>query len=200
MNDFLQGLHGWQYVWAVVITTAASFLGTWGRQWLAGRRTQKSAKAIEGMAQIYDVLNELSARTECDRALILYTSNGGGIPSTKSPVYTTILYELVHGPHLDPIRQNFQQVLIDGGYVRVLNEVLSTGGYQATVQDVPRGFLRDLYEAEGVHHVRMCELLRTPERYYFLALRWMGSPPPDAQIELAVLTAQSQIKKLLETY
>lgn len=200
MFEALSGLQGWEYVAGCGLLAGISFAGAWGRQWLAARKINPVSRAVEGMAQIYDSLNELAARAECDRALIVYTANGGGIPNTRTPVYCTVLYELVHSPGLSPIRQGFQQIPADRGYVKMLQEVMTRDQFDMDTDSMPRGFLHDSYTLEGVKSARNIELLRTPERYYFLSLYWHRPRPADAVVDLACVSARSQIRTLLSKY
>lgn len=202
MIEQLSQLKNWEYVAAVA---AITFLGILGKQvplWLQARtdKTKSPLAAIDGIVQIYDVLNEVATELGTDRVLVLYTSNGGGIPTTKTPVYTTILYELVNNQTLHTIRSKFQQVLIDNGYARMLGQLMSAGCATFTYNQVPPGFLKELYKDEKIKYAAWYELLRTPDKYYFMSLRWADSAPAPEDIDLVCRQAQAKIKRILETH
>lgn len=136
------------------------------------QKENQSASAVIDAAKIYDELNTLASRTGCMRALILASSNGGGIPDAGSPLTVSILYEVVRGEGLMPIRADWQKIPTDEAYVSMLREIIMNGSYSGDVKDLRPGMLKDLYESEGVKSFHIAPILKTQMNYYFLSIRW----------------------------
>lgn len=135
-------------------------------------KNAQTADALLRMNEIYDCLNKLASDTNADRALVLYTSNGGGIPKASGIVNTTILYEVLTKAGLDPIRPNFQHIHLDESYTRMLKRIVLDGVFFGKTSDLLPGFLTTHYSDEGVKVFYLWEILRTPERYFYGSLRW----------------------------
>ena len=158
----------------------------------------QTADALLRMSEIYDCLNELTSETNADRALILFTSNGGGIPRASGIVNATILYELVTKHGLSPIRADFQHIPLDESYTKMLKTVILEGSLFGTPEDLLSGFLKTQYNDEGVKYFYLWELLRTPEKYFYGALRWNGeTAPPKDQLKSYTSIQGSKIANLL---
>ncbi len=168
-------------------------------KWLEWKRTTASSKALTDMAVIYDHLNELQSLTNSGRVLLLYCSNGGGIPHAGKPVYTTILYE-VKNTTLPPIRSNWQRVPIDEGYVKLVVELAAKGEWHGEPSELADGFLKDLYLKEGVQYAMVKEIARTKDRFYFVSTRWydIHDCPPIPVVDNAFQVFRNQTKRLLE--
>lgn len=194
----LPGLSGWAYVGGTAVLTIFGLAIKLLKDWVEDRRLGATAKTLSSMVQIYDVLNTLAGTTDCDRALILYTSNGGGVPTTQTPVYCTALYEHTHSA-IPLLRSSLQQVPLDAGLVRILHRMLGEGAYHALVDEVPSSWWKNLLESDGAHTFRLLDLGRTPERCYFLCLQWAEPPILEPRLEMDVQTAQLRLRKLLST-
>jgi hypothetical protein len=161
----------------------------------------KAADVNLEAARIYDELHSLTSAIHADRALVLYTSNGGGIPSAGKTIYTTILYEVVHGDGLQPIRKEFQNVLIDEAYTYMLRDVIEERIWICNdVAKMRNGFLKRLYQREKVKSAIIVPIYSTPERFYYLSVRWMNDnefPNTDTRRSIVEGCATS-IKEILE--
>lgn len=164
-------------------------------------RKERSAKAIIDMGAVYDVLNDVVQVLGADRGLILYTTNGGGIPAASKSVNVTILYETIRGQGLSPIRSDWQGVPIDQGYVRMLSSVVQDGHWTGSPDDLEPGcLLRALYEGEQVKKAWVHEICRTEKKYFYISLRWLEGhdAPDDARINKELVIATTKIKKILK--
>lgn len=164
-------------------------------------RKERSAKAIIDMGAVYDVLNDVVQVLGADRGLILFTTNGGGIPAASKSANVTILYETIRGQGLSPIRSDWQGVPIDQGYVRMLSSVVQDGHWTGIPSDLDDGcLLRSLYESEGVKRSWVHEICRTEKKYFYISLRWVEGHdiPDDARINKELVIATTKIKKILK--
>ncbi len=169
-------------------------------RWVEWRRTTASSRALTDMAVIYDHLNELQSFTNSGRVLLIYCSNGGGLPHAGKPIYCTILYE-VKNTDLPPIRTNWQNVPIDEGYVKLVSELVGKGEWHGEPHQLADGFLKDLYTKEGVKYSMVQEVARTKSRFYFVAARWydIKDCPPIPVVENAFQVFKNKAKRLLES-
>lgn len=167
---------------------------------IKSRRKEKAARAIQDMGAVYDVLNSLGALLGADRSLVLYTANGGGIPSATKTVNTTILYETIRGEGLQSIRMDWQNMPIDQGYVEMLRKVIDFGYFTGTPSDLKEGsLLRTLYNDEGVKRFWVQEIYRSEKKYFYISVRWCEhTPPPDENIKKEIAIAATKIKHILK--
>lgn len=155
------------------------------------KKENQAVTAVIDAATIYDELNTLASRTGCMRALILASSNGGGIPDAGSPLTVSILYEVVRGEGLIPIRSDWQMIPLDEAYVGMLRELINTGVYEGDLDRLSPGMLKDLYETEGVKSFYIIPVLRTQYKFYFLSIRWDEERPVNDQTIRTCLSAAS---------
>ena len=154
--------------------------GIWFKHYLDHKKQHTVPETIADMAAVYDVLWEARSKYHVDRALVLYTSNGGGIPSPQNTVTTTILYEL-SAEGITPIRSDWQHIPLDEAYVRMLTPVVdpNRGYWEGTPSDLEDGFLKTLYKTEGVKYGTVFALNKTPKKFFFASFRWINEDPPN---------------------
>lgn len=163
------------------------------------QKENQSVAAVIDAASIYDELNTLASRTGCMRALILASSNGGGVPDAGSPLTVSILYEVVRGEGLMPIRADWQMIPIDEAYVSMLREMITHGSYHGEIEKLKPGILKDLYDTEGVKSFYIVPILRTQLKYYFLSIRWTDEKGVDeSTIRTCLSAASHKIEKILK--
>lgn len=156
--------------------------------------------ALIDAAWVYRHLNDCASFLRTDRTLVLYTSNGGGIPSAGKSLFLTVLYEIVRGDGLNPITNRFQGLQVDGSYLAFISQVAdpNRGVWQGKPSELEPGLLRSLYESEGVTFAYISRIASTAERFYYLSLHWHDTTPPSqSTIDLAVRTATSELRPLL---
>lgn len=185
----------------VGLTALVGAVIAWGAAWLKGkieaRRVQQGEAAVIDAAEVYTILAEHARAINADRVLLLYTSNGGGIPTAGKPLYTTILYEIANN-HNAPIMERFQGVLADAGYVHMVASVAEYGQWRSDPEQMEPGFLRTLYEEEGVQQALIVRIGTTAKRFYFLSAKWISSAPPsDEALDLYSRSVVARLRPLL---
>ena len=183
-----------------VVTAALSVFAVWVKQYGENLQARKSETALLDAAKIYHILNDNATRMKTDRCLVLYTSNGGGIPSAGNPLYVSILYEIVRRNGLRPIAGEFQSVPLDGSYIELLSKVIETKepGIHGKTKELEPGMLRQIYEEEGVTQFYIGKITGTQKRFYFYSMRWMDQEAPTEEaINLCARILQSELKPLL---
>lgn len=180
-----------------VATVVIAGLREWSR-WKESTRKSAIERAHVETADIYAVLSDITRSLGASTALVLYTSNGGGIPSPGREIKASILYEHVRNEGLSPIRGEFQNYLIDEAYTRMMARVVSEGRWvgDATVG----GFLGELYAAQKVKLAIVLKVTNTNERFYYLSVRWAeGDVIPLPENVVPVLSgAARKIKTILD--
>ena len=162
------------------------------------KKLNKSIKAIENAAHIYDELNELMRRTQACRVLVMYTSNGGGVPDSKAALFFSILYE-IHNAHLFNIRQDWQTQPLDNGYIQMLRSLIideSWSGHPSTLED---GFLKELLGTENICNVHFVPICRTEKKFHYLSIQWDDPTevPSEDAINTALQVARTKIAMLM---
>lgn len=131
-------------------------------------RSKKQAitDVMRVVSEIYDTLGVTINKTSASRALILYTSNGGGIPHPGGRLYSTVLYEY-HDGGIVPVKNEFQGVLVDGEYVDLMVKLELDGALFRKTSDLQYGLLRSIYERDGVTAVYIFKIHATESAYYY---------------------------------
>jgi hypothetical protein len=175
-----------------IISAVAVFIKNWTQKKIGAEH------AVVDAAVAYQHLNEFGCAVNADRCLILYTSNGGGIPTAGKALYTTILYEMVFNHNLHPMRQMFQDVALDYAYVEMLQEVVRNGVWYGGPQDLKDGFLKSLYNEEGVTRSMVFKVAATKHRFYYVSARWTDTKPPTKELlDLWMVVLIANLKPVL---
>lgn len=192
--------HDYGFLWEAIAAVVAGGLG-WLANILKSKKKHPSIDAILGSADIVDSLNKLAEELNCDRGLLLYTSNGGGVPTAGKPLYVTILYEVVHTNNLEPIRGMFQGTPIDNGYLNLLKRILLEGSWSGSSEDLEKGFLKDLYFIEDVKHATIYPVEINKTRFYYLSVRWYQDEdiPSEELIRFHCTNTAQKISKILRS-
>lgn len=163
------------------------------------RSKSSSTQAILESAQIYDVLNELPYKLKCDRALVCYTSNGGGTPDAGSSLHLSALYEVVGNKEIQPVKNELQNVLLDNAFVQLLRQLLSLDTVEGSTLGLDKGVFRNLLETNNIKRYSLIVLTQSTEKFYFLVILWDDhyTDVPKQQRDLGISTAKGRIEKIL---
>jgi len=166
------------------------------------KRTQwkQYIKYMDDAARILDILNETHQNMQCSRVLLMYTSNGGGVPQAITPIYATALFE-VKDVDLEEVKSSFQNFLIDGAHIKMLRQVASGVPYDSSPENMEDGFLKKFYTEEGVVRARFMEVHRTKYRYYYLVIKWNDTDtiPGDRHIDVMTSVHVSELSNLIRS-
>ena len=170
----------------------------WLEKFYKNKRIEKSTKSLTNMALIYDHLNYMATELETNRCMLMYISNGGGLPSVAKNIYFTILYE-VKDTTCDAVRSHFQNVLVDEEHTFLLNRVLHDTLVIEDAKNLKDSFLKSFFESQGIEKFVHFEVLRTPERFYYLSLNWSDASkmPTMSEIKTICQSSATNIKNIL---
>lgn len=151
---------------------------------------------LESIITLYDSLQSLVTNTNIDRALILRTSNGGGIPNFKSPLYLSITHEM-HNESVRSIKHQYQNIQADRNYVELVINILEEKEIDVVVSDLKEGLLKNAYEAEGINFSKIVLLSIDTKGIYYLSMSSKVTIANTAQEKLDYTLA---INKLLQLF
>jgi len=144
-------------------------------KWWAEQKAKEKdiyTELLPKMEEIYSVLNNLLLSTDALRVVVLCTENGGGVPRTGKPLYSSILYE-VKKNHLSPdLKTTWQKQLVDEHYVSLLLEVHTKHQAILKTEEMPEGILKDLYVSEEVEGSLVFGITVANDRFYYLSLTY----------------------------
>lgn len=140
-------------------------------RFLIRRRDRNDAESAAHMvADIYRSLTAIVATTKANRALVLRTSNGGGIPRVGSPLYSTAIYE-VFNDATEPVSGAWEKQYLDRGYVSLVSDLLREGRVRVMTKELPPGsILRDTYESLRVEFSDVFLLYQSRASIYYLSV------------------------------
>lgn len=184
---------------AVILTT---FKDTW-LSWFNNRLrldVSKRAKVMLGKRlDIYDVMNNVKNRTGSPRVLVTYTEDGGGLPTTGSPLYISILYETVDHESTS-IKEDIQRLITDEAYDNMLSHLATKGTYFIITDDLDNGILKKFYRHDNIQSSIMVPISSTKSRFYYMSIAWQERKTLEEMeaLELDAIIAANKIKVLLE--
>jgi hypothetical protein len=170
------------------------------RDYRTRKQSKKAQEAIVASGQIVSLLQECASAAGADSALLLYTTNGGGVPHPGKPLYVTILYELLPGKSFKSIRENFQHALCDGVYLKLISNVIQEGHWTGGPDDMEDGFLKELYLREKVGYAHIQGILSTKTQFFYLSLRWLKTsshPKTESAVAATTRTYGERISNIL---
>lgn len=163
----------------------------------AHRRSQKPREAIRDHAHIYDELQGLRHTLRANRIVVVKTHNGGGLPSAKTQLYTSALYEVADAAR--PVKGYWQGLTVDAPYVQVLSAMMEQGSAAVDVAALgPRTTLADIYASGDIKTAHEYYLYHDARGLYYLSLQWRdASHEASASQRLAIAASVRKISKTL---
>lgn len=152
--------------------------------------------AIKNINRVYARLNELKARVECDRVLIITTHNGGGIPRAGAPLYASVLYE-TYDKNVESIRDSWQNRRVDEVFIKVLAQLETEDCVEATVDEMDEGALKYALTGHSLNGTIIAKIKSTPESYYYLSCSFKNVKKINVEAKLSILDTVSKIKDIL---
>lgn len=176
----------------VLVTTAGNLIA----KYLERRDRYKSA--IRKISEIYDAFNRVIDDSKADRVLILKSANGGGKPTPGTDLYVSIIHEM-STKGVEQIKQQYQRILIDDTYIRIIQQIILERTLEVRIQDLPENsFIRLTYEKDNLQWLYFFEIKGNANSYYFGNFSTKdekGFTPGD---KLAFKLAIDRFKKIFE--
>lgn len=134
-------------------------------------RSKAFPRVLRAMHEVYDELHELMTMSGAVRAVILRTTNGGGVPRLGAPLYSSILYEAYRKPSRS-IRKDWQNQQIDEQYSKMLTDICSGGTVEIIAENMSDGDLRTLYKSQGILGAFVGLISMEEKRLIYLSLEF----------------------------
>ncbi len=166
------------------------------------RRRQRKVKdglidAGNAAHEVYAALLKLMNMLAVDRVMLIEAHNGGGIPRPGSPLKISVRYE-VNNASLPPIRDGVQDHPVDRAYIQMILELTGAHFMWLRSEDMPAGWLRDLYTAQNVQTAALCVVGYSESGMYYLALQAIGRPTDTERFKANMDLAGSKIASLFD--
>lgn len=137
-------------------------------------------------------LNRLVTELPVARALVLKAHNGGGMITPSSQLKVTCRHEMWTAG-LPSVKDAFTDFSVDAPYVAMLNRLSAETFLELHVEDMPAGWLRDLYESQDVKTGYLCACGYSNRGFYYIACQALGRPADTAKIRSALRMEASRI-------
>ena len=182
----------WVYLLYALITSgglAGLFTGVSKvvASWKRSKGVEELGKTFSAMAELNSALNDLRAQTDACRAVILKSTNGGGIPSPGKGAYSSVVFESYNNA-ADRIRHLWQDIPVDSQYSQLLNDVYQQGTVRIETKQLPPGDLKDLYDASGVQKSVVCRIGCNELAMFYLSVNFKN-PKHLTSGELSIIRA-----------
>ena len=185
---------------SVLLGGGLTLAGNKLKEFAKRRKKPAPVEAIINAADVISEMNELANVVHADSVLLLFTSNGGGIPTASAMQYVTILYEVIRSRSLEPIRNDWQRIPLDNGYTNMLKKLISEGQYDTLTSDMDPGMFKDLYESEGIVQTHIVPIVTTERRFFYLSIRWTSERDvSDAVLNTNVKGTKYKLQNLLKS-
>ena len=161
---------------------------------------RKALKGYDTINQQYVILQHLMHEIGADRVLLIHTSNGGGIPNGACPIYVTIDRELYSSNSDVPIMADFQRILCDFGYIKLVNRLIQDKFVFITSPNEVEGFLRTQYLFEEVRSAALHQVCQHENNLYYISVRWNKdsvSNLPEASIKDKMNLESQKLARLI---
>ena len=142
-------------IFSTLIGIVGALVGIWLKYHFDRRKAMKVAQEGDPLdkhheylikaGEINILLNELLANLGAARILVLRANNGGGIPKTSSPLYSSVLYEAIKQGE-EAVHQSWQNLAVDSEYKRMLQEMLADPDMDAELKEMAEAEIAPLEE------------------------------------------------------
>lgn len=151
----------------LIVFAAISGLAFGVMKYYSIKAKERVFDAINNIACVYDVMGDVVAKTNADRFVILYTSNGGGFPSVGSEVYSTIIYEYL-GEGERTVRMQWQKMPVGEGQAKVIRAIEnSPDGYVLDTSTMENSLFKDVFLRDGTEIAYAFKIKATGKKYFF---------------------------------
>lgn len=177
----------------------AATLGPPIAAWLKARSEKREQAVFAGLENTVGIMEVMATFHDigAERVILWTGHNGGGLPAGGSPFYTSAVHRVIAQGHMD-ITANYQNILVDGHYIKMLLRAASDSERMAvlTTKKMPECQLRRYYEAETVVESLIIVLGVARNSLYYLSVARYDRSFFEEEKTIAVLKAQSLWHKL----
>lgn len=184
----------------VLAAAVAAIGGIWGI-WYKRRleRRDQPPRAIHAQNRINEELANLRHRLGAVRCVLVKTHNGGGIPSAKTPLYTSALYEATTA---HPLHDFWQGISVDAEMSEHLSRLMQEHTVEVNVDDLtPGSTMVKLYASDDQQLAKTVHkhyLSHDRKNIYYLSIQWQDARHIPSNFEQLVTERTiNEIRELL---
>lgn len=155
---------------------------------------------LKRQREIQAVLDEIRDRTNVQRALLLVSNNGHDIHRLDTRLKVSVIAQSYEPPFRSVI-QEYQNIVVDGEYAAMLQDVYDNGIAAFFVEKMPHGLLKTLYEGEGVYWSAIYRIAedKTKKKFYYMSLATSQDKSPYQKgYEKEILICLNKIRTIHE--
>lgn len=208
-----------------IIIAVTTLLGTvfsfikWAIPYFKKRRSTKQHveevdkfdKGMKALLNVADLMEELKRHINITRVVLLEISNSGDMPMPGSKMYATAITAKIDDEEGKTNREaelraviDYNRILIDDHYIRMLLSVKSGGVYKFVVGSEPSCLLKDIYTNEGVNYSEIFHIFtdgRTKKMFILsIATHLKTEDFESTPLRSFINTAVNGIRSNFETY
>jgi len=158
---------------------------------------------FENKIEVQQIVERVMVNTGVNRFLVMKTENSGGKPRLGTHLYASVLYESVKPP-LVSVKDDYQRLLVDDIYVRMLSDIGPGTANKLKVSDMKDGILRNIYLVEGIRYSEIHYLWETDSAFFYASIATndedssFDEPLDRVEIEIAISKIREIFKKITE--
>ena len=126
-------------------------------------------EVFDDLPEIQQIIERLLNKTKISGVHFIKTENGGGRPRLGTNIYLSIKYEAVKDS-LYLSKVDYQKMLIDEPYIRMLNNIGTTQPLVLSVTDMEDGMLKRIFDNVGIKYVEMYFIGETDTAFFYVSL------------------------------
>jgi len=134
---------------------------------------------VEDISWLYNELNQILAKLDPARIVIVKAENGGGIPHIGNQVFSTVLYE-VHDNDVDPVSAAWDKRPVDKGLADILSYIVQYDECRIDKGSV-QGAVRDIYEAQGIAFSLVYQVYKDEKAFFYMSINFRKNRTFDAK-------------------
>lgn len=161
---------------AALITTAGF---AW--KYYSEQKKYKSKKTIpklfKDIDEIYNCLQSVIESTDCKRALILKTENGGGVPKLGNAVYSSVIFER-YSQDKKRVKNLWQRQELDQIYVKNMTKLLTEQGGICIIpfEQWKGSVVEDAYKNDNIKVTNLAEVAKKETAYIYISFVFDKEP------------------------
>jgi hypothetical protein len=162
-------------------------------------KSELTRDLLASRVTVYDILNRLKRKVQSPRILILYTENGGGLPTPGSQIYISILYEAVD-IDTKSIKMDVQRLTTDEEYDKLISSLANGEFNKIITDDIEDGILKKFYKLDNIKESFIVPITQKNNRFYYMSVAWHEEILEQLQDnhEIEILAEANNIKALLD--
>lgn len=156
-------------------------------------------EALVNIGAVHDVLDNLRANVNADRCVVLFAHDSGSIPTTTSPLFSSVLYDSRSNNAKGELA-DWQTQLLDKVYVDMLIDLYSKNHIVVITEDMKEGILKDTYQSIGITHAEIHKIYVTESKFIYLSVTWSDEDdrPPVFQYNDYSRKALGKLQRLIK--